>query len=288
MTQSNFPNGMDTSNLEQQYVAGQFRSNYPELFRRHEARSATAREQDGWQWDLVYGEHPRARFDLRRCTGPAKGLVVYFHAGYWQSRDKSQFHFLAPAFNEAGFDVALVNYPLCPDATIAQILDTIAKAPAAAMAALYQGTVQQPLFLAGHSAGAHLAVELALRTGLGSTDSPRAAGLLLISGLFELRPLCDTSLNAKLGLSAAEAVGHSPLQRIVGGLPPACLAVGAEETFEFRRQTREMAMAWAAWDNPSQHITVADADHFSVLDALVAPNGALRAALDALHREACG
>ena len=46
--------------------------------------------------DLSYGKDPRQRFDLFRARA-ARATIAYFHAGYWQSRDKAQFRFLAPA-----------------------------------------------------------------------------------------------------------------------------------------------------------------------------------------------
>lgn len=48
----------------------------------------------------------------------------------------------------------------------------------------------RPLWLSGHSAGAHLASSV-----LNSDLCVRIAGLILISGIYDLRPLLNTSVN---------------------------------------------------------------------------------------------
>jgi arylformamidase len=74
--------------------------------------------------DVSYGPHPRQRFDFFTAGTPA-GTIAYFHAGYWQSRDKAQFRFLAPFVTGEGFNLAVVNYPLCPDVTVADLTEAV-------------------------------------------------------------------------------------------------------------------------------------------------------------------
>lgn len=241
------------------------------LFERFAQNNDRALAEGAPQLDLPYGPHPRQTLDLFRTAEPRKGVVAYFHAGYWQSRDKSQFRFLAPPLTADGFDVALVNYPLSPEAGVVDIVT----AAAASLGALARLTDGAPQILVGHSAGAHLAVELAVNPPPGVN----IAGIVPISGVFDLEPLVETTLNAKLGLDAASARAASPLHRAMPGAPPALFAVGELETQAFRDQTAAMAAAWAAAGNPACEITVAGADHFSVLDELCRDQGCLRAAI---------
>jgi arylformamidase len=208
--------------------------------------------------DIAYGGHEREVFDLFVSQNPWRGTVAYFHAGYWQGRDKAQFRFLAAPFMAAGIDVALVNYPLCPDVSLRQLMESAKASISGILHAVREiGRGGDALVAAGHSAGGHIAVELAL------AGAPISA-VIAISGIYELAPLLLTTLNDKLRLDAAEARAMSPLHRVAGALPPALFIVGGLETPEFRAQSEAMHLAWRA-GGASTYREVEGADHFSVL-----------------------
>ena len=91
-------------------------------------------------------------------AGPGAGDRAVFHGGYWQSRDKSQFRFMAGAWAKAGFNVALAGYRLCPDISVRDLTASIQAVPLAVVHALPATQRNLPIILAGHSAGAHLAM----------------------------------------------------------------------------------------------------------------------------------
>lgn len=255
-----------------EYIDGQLHPSQAALFEHFAAESELAVRSGEPALDLTYGPHPRQTLDLFRTTQPRRGVVAYFHAGYWQSRDKNGFRFLAPPLAAGGFDVAVINYPLSPELGVMAIV----AAAAAALPVLAELTDSAPLILVGHSAGAQIAVELAM-----SAQAPDGliAGIVSISGVFDLVPLLDTSVNAKLGLDAATARAASPIHRVVSGAPRTLFAVGALETRAFRDQTARMAAAWADAGNTAVELTVPDADHFSILTELCREGGVLRAAI---------
>ena len=194
---------------------------------------------------------------------PWRATFAYFHAGYWQSRDKSLFRFIAPGLLRFGIDVALVNYPLCPDVTLPDLVAAAREAVPVILAhaaTLHRGGDR--LLTAGHSAGAHLAVELALFPWQG--PSP-VGGVVALSGIYDLEPLLATPLNDKLRLDQPAAYAMSPLHRVRPGLPPAVFAVGGTETPGFLRQTATMHAAWRRAGNTSDLLEVEGADHYSIL-----------------------
>lgn len=264
---------MEPTDAQHQYVSGQMRESFGPLLASYEQLNAQALAQGGWTLDLPYGDHERERLDLRPATSP-RGTLLYLHAGYWQSRDKSQFRFLAPGFNALGWDMVLANYPLCPQVTVARIVES-------AVQALRQLAHHQsrqgrhgPVVLCGHSAGAHLAVELALRRAAARLDMPlKLVGVVAISGVFDLQPLQQTTLNDKLQLDAAQAQACSPSRRPLPGAGPALFLVGESETPAFHAQSQDMARAWQAQGNPGHCETVAGADHFSILARIADPDG---------------
>jgi len=266
---------MDSHTPEYQYVAGQRRERFPALFAAFESANDRTLAALAWQLDIPYGAHARETFDLCPAIAPARGTVVYLHAGYWQSRDKAQFRFLAPALCAAGFNVALAGYPLCPDVTLAALTAGVRKTLPAVAAALPPDQRGLPLIVAGHSAGGHLAVELALSQGPDTPRETRIAGIVPISGIYDLAPLVQTTLNERLRLDAGQARACSPRFRLRAGLPAAIFVVGKEETAEFLRQNDEMAQAWRASGNAAQSIAVEGQDHFSLLEVLARPDGLL-------------
>ena len=62
--------------------------------------------------------------------GRARGTFVFLHGGYWRALDKSDFSFVAAPFVAQGCAVAVVNYDLCPDVSIAAIVEECRRAVA--------------------------------------------------------------------------------------------------------------------------------------------------------------
>src|SRR5574337_588145 len=211
--------------------------------------------------------------------GPPLGTLLYFHAGYWQSRDKAKFRFIAPAFPRRGYNVALVNYPLCPSVTLAELVDAArASVPRVLDHLAALGRAPGALIAAGHSAGAHLAVELALTRWpeLGAR-AQAVDGVIALSGLYDLAPLVATTINDKLGLDLETAQAQSPLYRVAAGAAPALFVVGGSETVAFHEQARRMAAAWQAAGAASALAVGPETDHYSLLQQWIRPDGPLSA-----------
>lgn len=266
--------------VEFQYLTGQARPGFPALFEEFERRSADAVRDGACELDLRYGAAERCTFDFFDAGPAARGVLIYLHAGYWQRRDKAGFRFIAPALVRRGLHVAMVNYPLCPTVSLAGLTETVR---AAVPAVLGRADAALPLVAAGHSAGGHLAMEMAL-TDWTARGLPMAtvAGVIALSGLYDLAPLVQTSLNENLRLDAASAADASPLYRAAPDGPPLLLAAGADETPAMREQSRRMHEVWLAMGNPSVLHLEPGADHFSLLQRLVAPRSALGRQVDLL------
>ncbi|MBS0316612.1 MAG: alpha/beta hydrolase, partial [Proteobacteria bacterium] len=216
---------MPSDDPQFQYFDGQMRASFPALLAQYEAQSAVVAPSG--TLDLRYGPHERQRFDFFGAgsgpSGKPLGTLLYFHAGYWQSRDKATFRFIAPAFTRRGYNVALVNYPLCPSVTLAELMDAArASVPRVLDHLASLGQAPGALIAAGHSAGAHLAVELALTRWpeLGAR-AQAVDGVIALSGIYDLVPLVATSINDKLLLDIRTAQAQSPLHRVAPGAAPA-------------------------------------------------------------------
>lgn len=258
----------EPAEAEYQYVVGQGRPSFPSLLRQFEEQSAEVASSSPHRLDQPYGAGERQCFDFFPALSEPRLTLVYLHAGYWQSRDKGHFRFVAPAFTRVGVNVALVNYPLCPSVTVSEIVSQVRDSIPAIVAL----AGDPKLVLSGHSAGAHLAIELALTDWTAEISIQRVVAL---SGVFDLAPLIQTSLNQNLRLSAEQAADASPVHRVKPSAPPALFAVGGEETSAFIAQTARMGTAWRDMGNSALVEVVPFADHFSILQSFANPDSAI-------------
>jgi arylformamidase len=216
--------------------------------------------------EIAYGTGARERFDLFRPSGIAQPrLHVFIHGGYWQAMDKTNHAQFTRAFLEAGFAVAVVNYSLVPEKPLAGLVEEIR----AALGFLWReapalGLARLPFDIAGHSAGGHLAamaaaIDWAAR-GL-PVDLVGTASLL--SGLYELEPLTHLPMARLLGLDRVTAHHLSPVH-LPAPRVRILLAVGEQESDEFKQQTALLAEAWSV--PAGRHRIVADRNHFTIVD----------------------
>jgi len=270
----------------QQYMTGQWRQTHPALLAGFEQMSLAATRALAPTLDIAYGPHPRQVFDFFAGSERAP-TIAYFHAGYWQSRDKSTFRFLAVPWVAAGFSVAFVNYPLCPEIDMAALTQAVRAFPPVFVERMASIGRSPALVAAGHSAGAQLAVELAL-TDWRARDLPEnpIRAVIGLSGVYDLAPLIGTPLNDKLRLDVGAARAASPVRRVLPDMPPALFAVGDAETGAFLRQNADMGAAWGAAGNSARALIVEGADHFSLLSEFAVAGAKLSEAALAIARKA--
>jgi arylformamidase len=259
---------------------------HPEWFALWAARSREAVAALAPRRDVRYGPGPKETLDLFLPSGPPRGTFVFIHGGYWRSLDKAEHAFVAPPFVAQGFAVALLNYDLCPAVSIGDIGDEMTRAIAFLLHERARlGAPAKPLVVSGHSAGGHLAA-LLLVTSASALDWPAhpITGAVSLSGVHDLEPLVQFSYNVDLKLDVEHARAWSPVHMRPQTRAPLLLAVGAEETGEFLRQTDLM---WDAWpDNrpsgASAPLVIAKRHHFSVVMDYAEADSALTKATLAL------
>jgi acetyl esterase/lipase len=240
-------------------------------------RSEALRAARGGRLDLSYGEGARQRLDLFSCGRPGAPTLVYIHGGYWQMNDKEPYAFVGEGLLAAGFNLALVEYTLAPAARLDQIVGEVRAAVAWTIDhAKEHGGDPARVFVSGHSAGGHLTAM--------AMDDPRVAGGVAISGIYDLEPIRLNYLNEKLGLDPAEAARNSPILRLPARAAPLVVAVGLGELPELVRQSAEYAAAWRGQGLPGRYLPLAGHEHFSVLEELARPDGAILAAVRELAK----
>ncbi|MES2193008.1 MAG: alpha/beta hydrolase [Pseudomonadota bacterium] len=231
-----------------------------------------ARDAAAWRARYVprlirYGAGARNVIDYFPGSGDGP-IVVFIHGGYWQALDNSFFSHLAGGLNAHGIGVAIPSYDLCPDVTIDRIIAEMREA------CRELARLGQSLVVSGHSAGGHLAACM-LATDWQAMDASLPRDLVpsaySISGLFDLAPLVDTSINRALQLDAGTAKAASPLF----WNPPAGkgldAVVGENESAEYFRQSQTIVDTWGAAGVATRFGVVAGANHFTAIAPLADP-----------------
>jgi arylformamidase len=216
----------------------------PEIYARWPIESARVKAKLAHQAELRYGAHGREVLDVFHAKA-ARGALVFLHGGYWRGFSKDDFSFLAEALVEAGISVAMPSYPLCPEVTVNDIAQSCRHAIVKLWREALSPAERAKLAVAGHSAGGYLTAALFATDWAehGLPPTPFCGGLS-ISGVFELEPLVNTSMNTAVRLGVDEARAWSLNEGCPHVAAPLVLTVGERESPEFHRQSAELAAAW--------------------------------------------
>jgi arylformamidase len=261
---------------------------HPQIFarwaREAEDYRAEAMKERRAELGLRYGSTMRQVIDLFSPKPEAVfPLALFIHGGYWRSLEPSLFSQVARGANTHGIAVAVVGYDLCPQVTIPEIIEQIRHA-----CLFLWLRIGRPMMVFGHSAGGHLAAAML------ATDwqalYPKAPAALVpaaysISGLFDLTPLLQVSMNSDLRLNESDARSASPLFWAPPRGRPFDSVVGGLESAEFVRQSRVIAEAWEKGGVRTRYEEVAGTNHFTVLDALRDPQSPMVQRLAELARQ---
>src|SRR6516165_5378026 len=255
---------------------------HPEIFARwqREASAYRAAAQNA-KLGITYGSSVRRTVDLFPAKGDDKApLAMFIHGGWWRSLEPASFSQMAAGLNGRGITVAVVGYDLCPNCSIADIIEQMR----AACLLLWRKR-RQRIFIYGHSAGGHLAAcMVATDWKAFASDAPTdlVPAAYSISGVFDLLPLVHVSMNQDLRLGEADARRVSPLHWSIPAGRSLDAVVGALESDEFLGQSKTIAESWRRGATLTRYEEIAGTNHFTVVDALADPDSAMTARVAAL------
>jgi len=265
--------------LETEYNNRRRVPGHPAIIAGWEADAAHFRDAAGGELGLAYGPDARHRCDIFRSKEDHGGAhAVFIHGGYWQGLDRAFFSHLARGLEFHGIPMALPSYRLCPAVAVADIIADLQRF----CLWLWQRSGRR-LVVAGHSAGGHLAACMAATdwAALGGPARLVTAGLG-ISGLYDLRPLIPTTINAALKLDDKAARQASPLTWPAPHGVRFQAWVGAAESPEYLRQSASLEAAWRGAGLDCASVIAEGENHFTIVAALAQPDSALTRALATL------
>jgi arylformamidase len=237
----------------------------PWYIEQYGAKSSAARNALGDKLQKVaYGTHDDEYLLLAEHS-PNAPLLIFIHGGYWKALSADECCMWASDALAQGISFASINYTLAPQATLSHIVQQCRSA----VQWLQQRSSLAPCnaVVSGSSAGAHLAA-------MCSTAHPSnnfITGAVLLSGVFDLRPLLHTTVNDPLQLTQDEAIGLSPQLQAVSPIAQVVVAWGEHETNSFKDQSHNYAEHLTAGGCNVAQIEVEEHDHFDVIYDLITP-----------------
>lgn len=279
---------LSEAELEREYDVRKLRDDFDDLIVAWSERSSAFRAVAECRPDVSYGPGPRDRLDLFLCGRSDAPVLVYLHGGYWQRGDKSIYSFVAAPFVTRGASVVVANYDLCPTGTIGSITSQVRDA----IVWLWRnaerlGLSRERIYVSGHSAGGHLtAMCLATDWSALADDLPIdvVKGGIPISGLYDLDPLRQTTINDAMAMDEASAHACSPMFLKPVSDAPVLVTLGGQETRQFHRQTERFVETWKTHGTTIEQYTEPGVDHFDVVNRLAEmDSGIFQAAWSSLN-----
>lgn len=248
---------------------------------------------------LAYAEGEAGTLDLYLPPGGATAgapVLVFFPGGGWRSAAKEDYRFLGSAFAARGWVVAIPDYRQVPEVTYPAFVEDGAAAVAALPGLLAaRGLAAGPLVLAGHSAGAHTALMLALdprwlRTH-GLAPCRDVAAVLGLAGPYAIFPTRARTVVAAFG-PAPQPRDAEPIFHAGPAAPPAVLFTGTDDTLVSPRNSRALADALTRSGAQARLREFEGIGHLDIVGVIAAPlrhvapvleeaDAALRAAVSA-------
>ena len=185
--------------------------------------------------DIAYGDKAKQKLDIYvpKNAAPNAPVIVFFYGGAWQEGDKADFLFAAQSLASMGAIVVVPNYRVYPEVTFPGFLEDGAAATAWTFKniATYGGD-PKTVFLAGHSAGAYVAIMLALdreylaKAGVGDAG---LAGGIGISGPYDFLPIHRPDIKPIFEVVPDMDVTQ-PIHYVRADAPPLLLLAGEADT----------------------------------------------------------
>jgi acetyl esterase/lipase len=231
--------------------------------------------------DIAYGAHRLQRYNVFAPRGAARApVLVFWHGGGWTNGYREWQTFMAPQVTALGMVLVAPSYRLTPECPLpAAHEDSMALLHDLQRRLPYWGGAADHLYLAGHSAGGHLAALAALRTAdrAAAGLAPDAVkGCLPISGIMDLHEPnpAPGSLEERVyttvlrGQDAVQDTVQSPLFWTAGNTVPFALTWGEHDSARVLKSNRRLLAMLQAQPAPASGVMAPGRDHFETHTAL--------------------
>lgn len=216
---------------------------------------------------ISYGLSPRQRIDVYRpvessraitaigqastsvisaaqaATPAARPLIIFFYGGSWNSGARGDYRFLARAFNDLGYVVAIPDYRLTPEVIYPEFLrDSAAAVSTLIKRAGELGADPNRIVLVGHSAGAYNAAMLAMDPRwMTAADRKKIRGLVGLALPADFLPIRVPSVQQTFNWPNTPR-DSQPIEHVSKDDPPTLLIIAAGDRL-VDPETNSLALA---------------------------------------------
>ncbi len=222
---------------------------------------------------IPYGPEERHRMDLylpkrKAASAPA---VLFFYGGAFITGHRREYRFVGQALASKGIIVGIADYGLFPEHRFPAFVEDGAKAAAFFRKLLPEhGGDPKRLFVAGHSAGAYIAVMLASDgryLSEAGDDLSNLAGAIGIAGPYDFLPITNPQRIEIFG--GTDRVETQPIHFVDGVRPPMLLLTGDRDANIVPRNTHNLAARLREHGSKVETIVYPGIDHFRIILGLV-------------------
>lgn len=273
---------MEKEELEKQYSCSRWshRMSADEVIAHHILTIATesekAKAEVECQIGRTYGDTENQKLDIfgaDRLPGDAP-IFVYIHGGYWQELSREISCYMVRPLCKAGAVVVIVGYDLAPNASMPEIVSQCRKAMSYILN-LAQHRGSSGVYICGHSAGGHLTAMMLSVDWMSECmlSNSIIKGAVLVSSVYDLRPLVNTYVNDAIKMTMDIAWDNSPWKLIDNIINRSSkrqiiVVVGEHDSPEFKRQSQEFEQKLKENGVSTKYIEIKDTDHFNVVENL--------------------
>jgi len=222
--------------------------------------------------DIAYDEGDRRMLDIYvpdDLKSPAP-VIVFFYGGSWKMGSKDDYRFAGQAFASKGYITVVADYRLYPKnyfpafmhdgaSTFAWVHEHIGE---------YNGDAKN-IFLAGHSAGAHIAMLLTLDNQyLKAAHAKREwiKGTIGIAGPYDFLPFTDPAV---IGVfSKVDEKTTQPINYVSKNQPPILLLTGDKDEDVLPRNSKNLAAKLEEYNDPVELKIYPDVAHIGIVLSL--------------------
>ena len=198
---------------------------------------------------VEYGTNARQKLDiyLPKATEKStalKKVIIFYYGGNWDSGERADYKFAAEALVGHGYIVVIPDYRVYPEVLFPDFMaDPVSAAKwVKTNIKKYNGDANK-VFLAGHSAGAHIAVMMAINPEYLAQVSLKPndfAGVIGLAGPYDFLPLKSERLKIIFGLESQQWKSQ-PINFVDGNNPPLFLAIGTKDNTVWPRNSINLA-----------------------------------------------
>ena len=227
--------------------------------------------------NIAFGSDPRQRLDIYAPAAAGSGkapVVIFFYGGSWNSGRRQDYVFAARALAAQGFIVVVPDYRLVPQVKFPAFVQDGAAAVAWTVANIARhGGDPARIGVSGHSAGAYIALMLALDgrwlEAAGASGAVQAA--VGLAGPYDFLPFVPGAAADKALGGQPDPAATQPISFASSAAPPVLLLNGSDDTTVLPRNATQLAAMLKSKGASAEARLYPDIGHIGIVLAISKP-----------------